>query len=127
MDGDAFSVHSLLRCCVKHLDQFSFENLRQRKIECNGRVEPEWLENYMREAYQPTEVDFQCLRGEVSKQQKSYEKIYRPIRHRVIAHKEIDTIEKVSELFEKTNMSQVQEFINFLYQIDQITFNLLHN
>jgi hypothetical protein len=127
IDGDAFSVHSLLRCCIAHIDQFSLDNLRQRKIKGNDGKEPDWLEGYMADAYQPVVEDFQRLRGEVSKQQKIYEEIHRPIRHRVIAHKEVDSIENVGELFGKTNIGQIQDFINFLHQIQNIVFDLLFN
>ena len=106
IDGEAFSVHSLLRSCIENIDQFSLECLRQRKVKGNNNIEPDWLNVYIEKAYVPVEADFQRLRGEVSKQQKIYEDVYRPIRHRVIAHKEAATIESVSELFGKTNRSK---------------------
>lgn len=127
IDGEAFSVHSLLRSCIENIDQFSLECLRQRKVKGNNNIEPDWLNVYIEKAYVPVEADFQRLRGEVSKQQKIYEDVYRPIRHRVIAHKEAATIESVSELFGKTNIGQVEEIINFLHQIENIVFDLLYN
>jgi len=127
IDGDAFSVHAFLRSCLDHIDQFSLEEVRKRKIKINGGSTPEWLDRYMENAYQPKESDFQRLRGEVSKQQRVYEEIYRPIRHRVIAHKESASIDIESELFSKTNIGQIQEFINFMYQIHNIIFDLLYN
>ena len=81
----------------------------------------------MKNTYQPKRIDFLRLRGEVSKQQKIYEKIYRPIRNKVLAHKEMATIENVSELFGKTNVGQIQSFIYFLDQIERIVFDLLYN
>lgn len=82
---------------------------------------------YLAGAYVPCEKDFQILRGETSKHQRKYEQIYRPIRNKVIAHKEQQTIENVDKLFGKTNIGQIQEFLNFLYQIEHIVFDLLYN
>jgi hypothetical protein len=127
VDSGAFSVHSLLRSCIRNIDQFSLDQIRQRKIRGNNGIIPEWLDQYMKEAYEPVESDFQRLKGEISKQQKIYEKIYRPIRHKVIAHKETGSIENVGELFDKTNIGEVQELINSLHQIEKIIFDLLHN
>jgi hypothetical protein len=127
LDGDAFSVHVLLKSCIKNIDQFSLNALRERKIRGNNGVVPDWIDDYMKSAYQPTVTDIQRLRGEVSKWQKIYAEIYRPIRHKVIAHRERDTIENVGELYGKTNIGQIQEFIDFLHQIEKIVFDLLHN
>jgi hypothetical protein len=125
--SDAFSVHSLLRSCIRNIDQFSLDQIRQRKIRSNDGITSEWLDQYMKEAYEPVKSDFERLKKEVSKQQKIYEKIYRPIRHQVIAHKVTGSIENVGELFGKTNIGEVQELINSLHQIENIIFDLLYN
>lgn len=127
VDGDALSIHALLRACIDNIDQFNKASLRERKIrEYKGNL-PEWLDKYIEEAYEPTEKDFQMLRGETSKIQKQYEEVYRPIRNKVIAHKERETLENVDELFGKTNVTQLQDFIIFLHQIENIVFQLLYN
>lgn len=126
-DGDAFSVHALIRSCISNIDQFGSEALRVRKIRANGGAVPDWLDEYMRNTYQPKKSDFLRLKGEVSKQQKIYIDIYRPIRNKVLAHKETATIGNADELFGRTNIGQIQDFIYFLNQIENIVFDLLHN
>jgi hypothetical protein len=54
----------------------------------------EWLDTYMADAHVPTDNDFQKLRGELSKRQKQYEEIYRPIRNKIFVHKDADWIYK---------------------------------
>ena len=127
IDGAAFSVHAFLRSCIENIGQFSLEALRQRKIDDNGGVVPDWLDDYMANSYTPTENDFQRIRGEVSKYQKVYEDIYKPIRHQLIAHKEKESIEKADELFGKTNIGHIEELLDFFHQIENIVFDLLHN
>jgi hypothetical protein len=127
VDGDAFSVHALLRESINNIDQFSNDALRTRKINENKGMVPDWLDKYIEDAYEPTEQDFLRLRGEISKVQAQYEEIYRPIRNKVIAHKDRETLENVNELFGKTNVTQIQDFIIFLHQIENIVFQLLYN
>lgn len=126
-DSDAFSVHALLRCCIKNIDQFSFEELRKRKLKSSAKPGYDWIDEYMKTTYQPKEADFLKLKGEVSKHQKIYGKIYRPIRNKVVAHKEVATIENAGELYGKTNIGEIEAFLSFLHQIDQIIFHLLYN
>ncbi len=127
ISGDAFSIHSFLRACIDNIDQFSIDALRERKLRGINGKEPDWLNEYLKEAYVPSEKDFQRLKGETSKYQKDYEAIYRPIRNKLIAHKEKQTMENVNELFGKTNISQIEDFLSFLYQIENIVSDLLFN
>ena len=126
-DGDSFSVHTFLRNCIENIDQFSKENLRKRKISSTTSGDLSWLDGYIENAYEPTENDFQRLRGEITKYKKIYEKIYRPIRNKVVAHKDKETIAIQRELYEKTNIGQIEEILNNLFQVKEVVFQLLHN
>ena len=126
-DGEAFSVHTLLRNCIENLDQFSKDALRARKMESTNGKEPDWLKKYIDEAYVPSEKDFQRLRGEVSKRQKQYEEIYRPIRNEVFAHRDAASMDNVEELFGKTRVDEIEVLLSFLYQIQEVIFQLLRN
>ena len=126
-DGDAFSVHSYLRSCIENIDQFSATELRKRKIAANNGNVPDWLEEYMLDAYVPCESDFQRLRGELSKRQKQCEEIHRPIRNQIFAHKDAESMENVESLFEKTRIDQIEELLSFLYQIQEVVWQFLVN
>lgn len=126
-DSDSFSAHTFLKSCIANIDQFSKENLRHRKLEGSSKKEPEWLNEYLKNAYVPVEKDFQIMRGELSKQQKRYDEIYRPIRNTVVAHTNAATMDNVDALFGKTNVDDIEEFIWFFHQIRETVFQLLHN
>lgn len=127
VDSNAFSIHALLRACLSNIDQFSIDNLRTRKLrDSTGKV-PEWLDGYLAEAYVPCEKDFHVLKRETSKYQKEYESVYRPIRHKVIAHKELISIDSVDQLFAKTDLKQIQRLLIFTHQIEKIVFEFLQN
>jgi hypothetical protein len=126
-DGDSFSVHAFLRACIDNIDQFSKDALRTRKMKDQNGHEPPWLNQYIKDAYVPLKKDFLILRGETSKKQKLYEDIYRPIRNQIIAHKDKLTIDNIDELFSKTKTEQIEDILQFLYQIEMVVFNLLAN
>jgi len=125
--NDTFSAHRLLNICTENIDQFSCDSLKQRKIKSNGGIYPDWLDDFTKSTYQPSIADFRKLKKVVSSQQKIYAEIYKPIRHKVIAHREINSLDKVGELYGKTNIGQIKDLLIFLHQIDQVLFDLLHN
>jgi len=127
INGDAFSVHALLRFCIRNIEQFDTQHIRERKLTDQMGVEPDWLAEYMEHVYEAKDEDFQCLKGEVSKHQKRYEEIYRPIRNKVMAHKEIASLSSVTQIFGRTNIGEIQDFLTVLEQIQNIIFDLAHN
>jgi hypothetical protein len=126
-DADSFSAHSYLRACIANLDQFGRDALRSRKIRLSDGQEPAWLAGYIASAYAPSERDFQMLRGELSKRQRRYEEIYRPIRNQVFAHKDASALDNVDSLFGKTNIGEIQDLILFLYQVQEVVGQFLSN
>lgn len=127
IDGNAFSVHAFLRFCIENVDQFDSQHIRERKMTGQNGVEPDWLESFMERVYNAKVRDFQSLRGEVAKHQKRYEEIYRPIRNKFMAHKEIESLSNVTEIFGQTNIGEIQSFLALFGQIECIVFDLMHN
>jgi DNA-binding ferritin-like protein len=127
IDGKTFSIHKLLKTCIENINQFSKDALRERKIKSSGTNELSWLDEYIEKSYQPNQEDFLKLKGEVSKRQKRYELIYKPIRHKVFAHKEFKEIKYIDRLFKKAKIGEIQDLLCFLYQIERIIFQLLYN
>jgi hypothetical protein len=126
-DGDAFSADRFLRFCIDNIDEFDATSLQKRKIaESGGTVSADELNDLMGGAYAPTIEDFQRLRGELTKRRRLYEKTYRPIRHKVYAHKQIDTLDNIGELFSKTNIDHIEDFLWIMYQIETVVYNLFH-
>jgi DNA-binding ferritin-like protein len=126
-DADAFSVHAFLRSCIEDIEQFNKDALRERKLAGSSGDKPEWLDEYVKSAYVPEEKDFRMMRGELSRRQKQYEAVYRPIRNKVVAHKDAATMDNVEALFGKTDVTEIGELLCFLHQIQETVFQLLHN
>ena len=126
-DARSLTAHSLLDLCIKNLDQFGEDSLRDRKLrDQNGNV-PDWLESYLEGTYRPTENNFKDLKAEVTKFKDIYLGNYQPIRHKLLAHKDMVTFEKRHELFERTDIGQIEDMLEFLFQIENIVWELLMN
>ncbi|MHC4873905.1 MAG: AbiU2 domain-containing protein [Planctomycetota bacterium] len=116
-DGDAFSVDNLLRLCISDIDIFSSKELRKRiDLRDEGNI---YGDEYMGNVFEPTEEDFQRLRSQVAIKRKIYEGNYRPIRNKLIAHKQVDQLDKHSEFWEKTNKEELRGILLFLYSLSE--------
>ena len=127
IDGKTFSVHTLLRVCIENIDQFSKDALQERRIKGSEVDKLPWIDEYVEKSYQPNKEDFLKLKGEVSKRQKRYETIYKPIRNKIFAHKDLKKIKCVDELFRKVMIDETQDILCFLYQIEMIMHDILYN
>ena len=125
IDDQAFSIHKLLKACIENITEFSESHLRERK-KGNG-PEPDWLDDYMKGIYIPSENDFQRLRGEVSKQRKIYVDKLQSVRHKVFAHTDLLSIEKTHKFFAEATIGDIQDLLKFLFQIKRTIFELYHN
>jgi hypothetical protein len=125
-DNDTFSADSLLKSCIDNISEFGKDKIAERKMGENSS-KPEWLDKYLEKVYQIEQKDIQKLRGELSKQKKKYEDKFRAIVNKVIAHSEIKYLENANSLFVGATIGDMEEIINFLFQIEMILFDLLHN
>lgn len=125
-DNEAFSADSLLKFCIDNISEFGKDKIAERKMSDNSS-RPEWLDKYLEGVYQIEQKDIQMLRGELSKQKKKYEEKFRAIVNKTIAHSEIKYLENANSLFIGATIDDMEEIIDFLFQIKMILFDLLHN
>lgn len=126
---DQKSPHNLdvlIRMAQKHPDIFSKTALGRRKQGTNP-APPEWLDDYLRDAYEPTSQDFRRLRAHIHKWRKIYESNYRNIRHKLFAHKELSEQAETDALFEKTNVKELQRMSVFLGSLYDALWHLFFN
>jgi len=120
------NVDRVLRIAQKHPDIFSRPALGVRK-QGNAKSPPEWLPEYLVEAYVPKATDFRRLRSHVHKRRKIYDGKYRDLRHKVFAHKEITDPAAVSALYAKTNIRELQRLLVFLSSLHEALWQLFFN
>jgi hypothetical protein len=126
IDDEAFSIHKFVKYCSEHVEEFSWAALRQRKM--NGLEKPpQWIEEYLNSAHYPQKEELLRLRGEVSKRCKIYEEKYKPIRHKLMAHKDFASIGRTDTLFAVTNIKELEEIVSFCNQIKLAIFEQYYN
>jgi len=120
------NIDSLLKIAQKNIAIFSKAALAERKRRASHNAD-EWLSDYLKDAYEPTNADFRLLRKQVTRYRKIYEKNYRDIRSKIFAHKEISETTEVEELFSKTNIRELQKVFVFVNSLCEALWQLLHN
>ena len=101
---DVYSVHRVVEDAVANPSLFSKSALRDRKRKASriSGVDPEWLVEYIDNAWEPTRADLETLMVALAPHYAKFKTIYQPIRHQVFAHKSIQDDKAIVALFEKT-------------------------
>jgi len=123
---DAFTVITLLKYCENNIEIFSKNNLRERKL-ADFRDEPDGLDDYISNAYEPTKKDFEGLISQTETYKELFNDIYQPIRHKLIAHKSKSHLDKADELYKQTRIDDVNQILEFLNSIKEALFYLYMN
>ena len=125
-DPGNHSVTRLLALAHANLDIFSKDALATRKRKLSPNAD-EWLPEYLKTAYVPTREDFRKLKRHVAIRRNTYEEKYRPLRHKVFAHRGVTTPTQVGELFAKTNLRELRQLLVFLGRLYEALWQLYFN
>ncbi len=120
------NIDRLLQSCQKNIVIFCKEELRKRKM-ASSRNASEWIEQYMKTAFEPSQDDFKRLRRHVLKYRRTYEARYRDIRSKVYAHKELSDSADIRALFSKTKINELQKLLVFLVRLHSCLQEIFFN
>jgi len=120
------SIHLLFSQCKKSINEFEKSGLGKRRIIEAGK-EPDYLSDFLKNAYEPKPSDFSSLKKNVSRVQKIYEEHFRPVRHKVFAHKDSDHISDTSLLFAGTTIADAEDILGTLYKVERVIWDLYTN
>jgi hypothetical protein len=98
---------------------FSKAALRERKRQASQitGADPQWLVDYVGQAWEPTTADLQTLRAALTPHYDTFQTIYRPIRHRYFAHRGMDSQRAIEALFSQTLIGDVAQVLGFLHTL----------
>lgn len=125
-DSSNHSVTRLVAFAHKNLDIFSKEALAVRKRKDSPNAD-EWLPEYLENAYVPTNDDFRRLKRHVALRRKTYQDKYRPVRHKVYAHRGEVTKPEISALFSKIDLRELRQLLVFLGRLYETLWELYYN
>jgi hypothetical protein len=117
------NIDRLLRLAQDNKNIFSKAALARRK-QGDATARPPWLDEFLREKYEPTAMDFRRLRAHVKKWRRIYENTYRDVRHKWFAHKEISD---PASLFQKGSIRELQRLFAFLGSLYNALWQLFFN
>ena len=120
------NVHRLIKSAQENTAIFSKDALAARKLAGSENAE-EWLPEYMTHVYEPEASDFRRLRSHIAQRKKIYMGVYRDIRRKVFAHKELVDHGTINELFQSTSIAELKEIFIFLSKLYQALWQLFHN
>ena len=125
-DPNNHSVTRLVAAAHSNLALFAKEALADRKRSQSANAD-EWLPDYLNTVYEPTGEDFRRLKRHLAVRRKIYEEKYRPLRHKVFAHRGVATRDEVADLFGKTNIRELQQLLIFLRRLHKALWELYFN
>lgn len=126
-DKRSLTVRTFISKCEAALGQFSKPAFEARRLASNDGVRPAYLDGYLLDVYEPVAADFQVLAVAIEPWEAVYKTNYQPIRHKLIAHKDLATIGDKDSLFAKTNIGEVESILKIMYQIAAVVEQLFTN
>jgi hypothetical protein len=87
---DSFSIQKVVESTIANPVFFSRGALRERRRKSDNMYgpDPQWLIDYVNQAWEPTAADLEPLRTSLMPHYDKFTAIYRPIRHKFFAHRE---------------------------------------
>lgn len=120
------NVSRLLRIAQDNPQIFSKAALGRRR-QGDKAKKPEWLDEFLRNAYEARPDDFRRLRAHIKKRRRIWESNYQDLRHKVFAHKALSDRGEIAALFAKTNIRELQRLFAFLESVYEALWHLFFN
>lgn len=124
-DPRRYSIRNFLSTTVDHKGLFSKGALAERKRKAVRQDNPEWLDKYLRTAWEPTAQDLQAIADSIETAENKWKQSYKPIRDKVFAHHEPGI--SVNVLFGNTLVGDIEDILHTLNRIRVEIFQLLEN
>ena len=126
-DKRSLTVTTFIHKCEDSLAEFSKPAFEARRTAENHGVRPDYMDELLGKLYEPVAADFQVLSRAVAPWETVYANNYQPIRHKLIAHKDLATIGSKDSLFCNTNIEEAEKLLEFLHQVALVIEQLILN
>lgn len=120
------NVERLIESFEESLALFQRPALEVRKMEGQSK-RPDWMDDYLRDAYYPTKVDVTRLRKLVRKFAALYQSNFDPVRDKYYAHRAFLESHRNSALFNNTTYRHLWRLTTFLVGLHEALQGQLQN
>jgi len=124
-DARSVSVHRLLEVCSANPEFFSMSGLLERKV--TEGLPRKLATDYVAAAYEPIASDFEDLLPEADKWRNVFVEKYMPVRHKLVAHTDVDHIDQADLLVAQTNVGELEEMLDFAHSVERFVWELAQN
>ena len=124
-DHTAHSIKKVMTATLEHPELFSREALYARRL--GDGPKPDWLENFITEAHEPTIKELQSLETKLQEWTDKFDQCYRPLRNKVFAHRALKQNAAVNKLAQKTNVNELEQLLLFLYDLTTTLEDMFNN
>ena len=122
-DGRTHNIFRLMEMAEDNPQLFKLSSPRWAKRNLDDQI----LTFDIKSIYEPQPQDWQRLCGYVCKWDSVYRKNYKPIRDKVLAHRERINSAKKTQLFEQTSYVELEKLFAFLDALYETLWNLYGN
>jgi hypothetical protein len=127
-DSDSsHNINRLLRLAQDNRDQLFSKAALGRRKQGNNAERPEWLDEFLQSAHEPTVDDFRKIKKRIEKWRRVYKANYQNVRHKYFAHKAAAEQAEVAALFSKGSYRELQQLIAFLGSLYRALWELFFN
>ena len=99
--------------------------LLKRKV-ADG-LPPEVAAEYVERAYEATGMDFEELLPQADKWQAVFVEKYMPVRHKLVAHTDVEHIGQAELLVAQTDVGELEETVDSGRSVERFVWELAHN
>ena len=124
-NGSPHNIAVLFRAAAGNEEGFSKDALAERKRALSANAD-EWLDAYLASTPEHQPGALREMANRIRHFRDTYEKRYKPIRDKVVAHAEASDEERAA-LFAETNTAEMQEMFVFLVGVYDALWNLHMN
>jgi hypothetical protein len=104
---------------------FAKAALAERKRLAARQSNPEWLEDFLKSAWEPTTAELRKIRVAIAPSDRKWQESYEPIANKVFAH--TDRKAAVDELFRGTLLVDIEDILYDLNKIRTAVLQLFEN
>lgn len=120
------NLDRLLKYAQGNIAMFSKAALGKRK-QGTAAERPVWLDEYLQRVAEPSRTYFRRLRAKTREFRRIYESSYRPLRHKVYAHRAALNQAEVDRIVARTNIAEFERLFLFLLFVHDSLSDLLLN
>ena len=125
--SDTHTLDKFLNHTVAHPEFFSREAFDAGRMKDARGVRPDYLDDYVSNIWVPTVKDLRGIRRMVRPYREKWRADYDPIRDQIFAHSIVIDQQRVSELFSRTLIGDIEEIFQGLYNVLEIIKELWAN